>query len=268
MHRAGGFAEEADSSRWRSCLGSRRHLLAAGVQKRAKDLWAGPWIGGSLGVPLNTQQERAIGRFDGFDDAVGRFADDLQSAGILERLDMVAVYSSGEASSRDLMDRTVTVLVRGLEVVGEVLIQTAARMEAEHLHPEADAQDRDLGMGSFEGIEKLEFEGLANRIDERGLGVNGFAEVRGVGIVAAAEDHTVEVRQHGCSRPRERKEGDRDPPAFGDRSRVSTSKAGLVLHEVGGHPDERKIVVGSCDAWDSKIRAGAGRQASACTGCN
>ncbi len=129
---------------------------------------------------------------------------------------MMTVHSSGEAGARDLMNRAVPVLVRGFKVIGEVLIQTAARVKPEHLHPEADSQDRHLRTGSLERVEELEFEGLSHRIDERGLGVNGVTETRGVGVVTTAEDHAVEMGQQGFSRPGERKQGDRDATALGD----------------------------------------------------
>jgi len=46
----------------------------------------------------------------------------------------MAVHASGESSPGDLVSRAVSMLVRGLEIIGEVLIQSAACMKTEHLH--------------------------------------------------------------------------------------------------------------------------------------
>jgi hypothetical protein len=195
-----------------------------------------------------------VNRFDGFNHAVRRFSDHRQPPWIVEGLNVMAVHVSGESSPGDLVNRAVPMLGRRLEIIREVLIQSAAGMKTEHLHSQTDSQYRHLRMQAFECVEELEFERLPHRIDEIGTGVDRFAEGGRVWIIPAAEDHAVEAGQNGGGRTRKRKEGDRDTTAFGDRSRVSASKAGLVLHEVGGYADEWKIVSGWCDAGDSQVR--------------
>lgn len=108
----------------------------------------------------------------------------------------MAVHASGESSPVDLVSRAVSMLVRGLEIIGEVLIQSAACMKTEHLHSEADSQHRHLRMGAFERIEEFEFEALSDWIDEIGFRVNRFAEVRGIRIVPTAENDAVEAIQY------------------------------------------------------------------------
>jgi len=109
-------------------------------------------------------------------------------------------------------------------------------------------------MGAFERVEEFEFEALADRIDEIGFRVDRFAEGGRIRIVPAAEDHAVEAGQYGGGRTWKWEEGDRDTTTRGNRSGVSASKTGLIIHQVGGDADERMIVGGGCDAEGSQDR--------------
>jgi hypothetical protein len=167
-------------------------------------------------VPLDPEEEGAVIRFDRFDHAVRRLADDRQPPRIIERLNVMAVHPPGESSPGDLVNRAVSMLVRGLEIIGEVLIQSAACMKTEHLHSEADSQYRHLGVGAFERVEEFEFEALADRIDEIGFRVDRLAEGGRIRIVPATEDHAVEAGQQGGGRTWKWEEGDRDTTTRGD----------------------------------------------------
>ena len=209
-------------------------------------------------MPLNAEQELSFGRLDGFDDAVRCFANDRQPPGMIKCLDVMTMDASSESSSRDVMNRSIAMLVCRLKTIRKMLVQSAACVEPEHLHSEADSQHRHLGIRAFECVEEFKFEGLSHRIDEIGTGVDRCAESGGVRIVAAAENDAVQVGQHGRARTRKWEEWNRNSAALGDRSGVSASEAGLILHKVGGDTDEWEMMGFGCDGENLKPEHGTG----------
>lgn len=213
--------------------------LAAGGDERSEDARAGDRIVGSLGMPLDADHVSAIRGLDGLDHAVRRGRHDVESAGIIQCLHVMTVDHAFEPSASHGMARAVSMLVRRVEVVGEVLVEMAARMKTHHLHPEAYPEDREIRRRVLEEVEQFEFEGLTIRCDEGGRRMNGLIEGAGVGIVAAAQNHSVEMRENLRSGSRAREERDRDASRIRHASGVTASEADLVLDEIGRDTNER-----------------------------
>ena len=133
-------------------------------------------------MPLDTHHVSTFLRLDGLDHPIRRGRDDFESAGIIQGLHVMTVDHAVETATAHRVDRAVPMLVRGLEMVGEVLIELATRMETHHLHAETDAEDRQIRCGILESVEQFDFECLPIRGDERRGGMDRLVESGGVRI--------------------------------------------------------------------------------------
>ena len=189
-------------------------------------------------MPLDAHHVSTRRRLDGLDDAVRRGRDDIESARIVQCLDVVTVDEAVEAATSHRMGGTVSMLVGGVEMIGKVLVEMAAGMQAHHLHSEADPEHREIRRGLFESVEQFEFECLAIGCDEGRGRMHRLIEPRGVRIVAAAQDHPIEMRNDLRGRPGIREEGDRDSAGVRHASGVTPAQTDLVVDEVGGDTNE------------------------------
>ncbi|MFB0985199.1 MAG: hypothetical protein QMB94_02800, partial [Phycisphaerales bacterium] len=99
------------------------------IEERLKNGHSSSGIVGSFGVPLNAEEELSFGRFDGFDDAVRCFANDRQPPGMIKCLDVMTMDASSESSPRDVMNRSIAMLVRRLKTIRKMLVQSTACVE-------------------------------------------------------------------------------------------------------------------------------------------
>ncbi len=75
-------------------------------------------------------------------------------------------------------------------VIGQVLIEFAARDECEQLHAEADAEDRNLRSGE-QGLDEFDLVTLPLRVHGCCRGVGRLTEGLGTRIIAAGENEAV-----------------------------------------------------------------------------
>lgn len=191
-------------------------------------------------MPLDPEVERAVSPGDRFDDAVAGGGHDLEVAGVLERLAMMTVDGAGDLAF-DLVLGAVPVEVGGGQMVGEVLVEAAARAQSHELHPEADAQQRQARPGLLHQLQPFQLACLSIRRHEGGLRVDRLAEGCGVGIVAAAQDQRVEAGEDRRGGSRHRRQRDSDAAGGLDRPEIGASDADLILHEIAGDAHEGAV---------------------------
>lgn len=221
----------------RSSLPRRFH--EGGEERRSKT-----GILGAFGVPLDADHVWPVGTSDRLDDPIRGGGDDLEVAGIDQRLAMSAVHLSVELLPRHRMEPSVRMVVGGVERVRKMLLQLASGVKAEELHAETDRQDGQIRVSIGEEIENLQFEGLAIGIDQAGLRMDRVPEGRGVRIVASGQDEPVETGNDLHRGPGKRGEWDRHRTGGLQRAEVGPANPNLVVDEVGRHPDEGPSAMG------------------------
>ena len=125
----------------------QRHVRALCMHLRDRDkppdqINPQPPIRRSFRVPLNTEVEATAVIGNRLDHAVGGSCDDLQIAGIAQRLAVVAPDHAASQDSPDGMLPLRPVLRGGRKGVRQVLIKHRTVVEAHQLHAETNAQDR------------------------------------------------------------------------------------------------------------------------------
>ena len=217
---------------------------AAGFDEGAEDPRPGDRIIGSFGMPLDAHHESTVLRLDGFDHTVRCGRDDVEAARIIEGLYVMAVNDAFEPSTAYGVGGAVAMLIGGLEMVGQMLVEMAAGVKTHHLHSQADSKYREVRCRLLEPVEQLEFEGLAIGRDEGRGWMNRLIEACSVRIVATAHDHPIEMRDDLGGGSGAGEDGNRDPAGVGDASGVTSSQPDLIVDEIGGDTDERSAMRG------------------------
>ena len=193
-------------------------------------------------MPLNAHQVSTFRRLDGLDHPVRRGCDDFESARIIQCLHVMAVDDAFESAASYRVGRAVAMLIGGVEMIGEVLVEMTTGVEAHHLHAETDPEHREIRSGVLESVEQFDFECLTIRGDEGRGRMDRLIEPCSVRVVATAQDHAIEMRDDLRRGSGTGEKGDRDPAGVRDASGVTTAQADLVVDEIGGDADERSAM--------------------------
>ena len=141
-------------------------------------------------MPLDTQIERPSVVANSLDDAIRRQGHHFHCSRVVHRLSMMTLNEPTPKFPCNGMLFPIPVIRRRCQRIGQVLIESAPRVQSHELHTEANAKGG-LGCGLLECGEDRPLKRLALWVNRGGAGMLGHSPIGHDRIVAAGEHEAI-----------------------------------------------------------------------------